>query len=499
MPFAIVATAGARRYFMWLFRSRFQVAVGLTAAMTGIWWARATERVSAAPAGRPPACEVLTPPEDPSAPPPELKPTTITTIGQAYYCIFDNYFSGPVLDSRSLLVPAFAALTHELQRRQLDQPGATLPALTGKKDRDWAAFSQVYEHITARLPQDPAVRQAVAEATIRAMVASLNDNHAHWQHGFNFVDFTGIRLSAFQGPALDPVATEPLFVTGVAPGGPAEGAGIRPGDEVVAVNDIPPYINGVLSEGVLKWITNNTSGTPVRLTLHRPVTDATFTVTLIPPPPPPPGELPPPPPPPGELPPPPSKLVDGNIAYVTIPGFYPGVADQGLAVIATLRSITSLRGVILDLRGNGGGSPNEVFRLLGAFTQTAVVSYWCDVKDHCTANRTDDSVALLDLPLVALTDRNCASACDAFASAVKDLHLGTLVGTRTAGVVSGPGAPYLLDDGSLLSLPQYHELAANGEVVNTIGVAPDHYAPLTAADLSAGRDPGLARAIELLR
>jgi C-terminal processing protease CtpA/Prc len=39
-----------------------------------------------------------------------------------------------------------------------------------------------------------------------------------------------------------------------------------------------------------------------------------------------------------------------------------------------------------------------------------------------------------------LTDRNCASACDAFSGAVKDLRLGTLVGTRTSGIVSAPAA-----------------------------------------------------------
>jgi carboxyl-terminal processing protease len=130
----------------------------------------------------------------------------------------------------------------------------------------------------------------------------------------------------------------------------------------------------------------------------------------------------------------------------------------------------------------------------------AVASYWCDVKDHCTANRTDGSVALLNLPLVAITDRNCASACDSFTSAVKDLHLGTLIGTRTAGAVAGPaGGLYRLDDGSTITLPKYHELAANREIVNTVGVAPDYSTPLTAAELSAGRDPGLAKAVELLR
>jgi carboxyl-terminal processing protease len=66
-----------------------------------------------------PACEhqSQTPP-DPSQPqppptPPQLEPTTITAIGQVYYCIFDNYFGGPTLDDRSLLLPAFAGLTQQ--------------------------------------------------------------------------------------------------------------------------------------------------------------------------------------------------------------------------------------------------------------------------------------------------------------------------------------------------------------------------------------------------
>jgi carboxyl-terminal processing protease len=170
-----------------------------------------------------------------------------------------------------------------------------------------------------------------------------------------------------------------------------------------------------------------------------------------------------------------------------------------LNAIAELRKHTTLRGIILDLRGNGGGSGAELVRLLGAFVHGKTTSYWCDVRDQCTANHPDDTVRLLNLPLVALTDRGCASACDSFAGAVKDLHLGALVGTRTAGLVSGPALPYLLDDNSELTLPFFREIGANREIVDTIGIAPDQVAPMTAADLSAGRDPGVAKARTLLR
>ena len=57
---------------------------------------------------------------------------------------------------------------------------------------------------------------------------------------------------------------------------------------------------------------------------------------------------------------------------------------------------------------------------------------------NCPATCTGTDVPLLHLPLVVLTDRNCASGCDAFSGAVKDLRLGTLVGTRTAGILAAP-------------------------------------------------------------
>ena len=53
--------------------------------------------------GQPPPCSANPPPQ---APP--LHPTTVTTIGQAYYCIFAHYYAGPVLDDRVLLAAAFA-------------------------------------------------------------------------------------------------------------------------------------------------------------------------------------------------------------------------------------------------------------------------------------------------------------------------------------------------------------------------------------------------------
>jgi carboxyl-terminal processing protease len=180
-----------------------------------------------------------------------------------------------------------------------------------------------------------------------------------------------------------------------------------------------------------------------------------------------------------------------------MPAFAPGAADQVLAAIAKLRTKATLRGLILDVRGNGGGLGVELSKLLGAWVHGTAYTYFCDINSHCTPLYPDNT-PLVHLPLTVLTDRNCASACDTLASAVRDLHLGTLIGTRTAGVVSGPMSQYELEDNSTLGLPSAHALQANKEVIATIGVAPDYQEPLTADALSRGKDPAVAKARTLL-
>jgi len=445
---------------------------------------------SAVASGEPPPCTPA------SFPPVPVAPTTVTTIEQAYYCVLAHYYSGPVLDDRVLLAGAFAGFTQELDRLGLDQPDATMPALTGARGHDWDAFAAVYRKVTGQVPAGAAQRQALAAATMTGMIASLDDNHARWVYqplppGYVPGDSYGLGVTTSPGYGLAVTAPQealpPLFVTEVAPGSAAASGGIRPGDVIVSVDGAPPFADGVVFEGAMNLLfAPYPQADRVVVRLQRPATGRTWTVTLTP------AFYQAPPPVVS------AKLLDRDIAYVQLPGFFTGAAATVLESIASLAPGARLHGLILDLRGNGGGAPSEVSRLLGAFIHGSAYAYDCDVHGGCAATYTDKDVPLLHLPLVVLTDRNCVSACDAFSGAVKDLRLGTLVGTRTAGIVSAPATGYLLNDGSLLTLPAVHELTADHELINGIGVAPDYYLPLTAQELSTGHDPDIAKALTLL-
>lgn len=431
------------------------------------------------PAGAAPQCTT------PSGGLPPETPTTIDVVEQAYFCVIDHYYSGATLDPRSLLTAGFAGLTQELGRAGRDMPEATMPALTGDKTADWTAFESAFRRIA---DQVPALRERLAAATLEGLVASLGDDHARWTHGGKRPpdsydgDLYGLGLKAS-------TALSPVFVTEVL-GGAAQAAGLRPGDIIESIDGSAPFIGSTVTPAAIAALhPEYPEATPVRLRVLRETTGRRWTVSLKP----------------GVFTPDlaklqrvTSKLLSDSVAYVKLTGFAPDAATRVLKAIATLRAGRTLTGVVLDLRGNTGGSADEAVKLVSGFAHGKVTAYLCAVDGRCESAPTDDTIPLVGLPLAVLVDRGCASACEHFSSAAKDLRLGTLVGTRTAGVISGPAQPYVLSDNTMLSFPSKHHLGPNREVLDRIGVAPDHYVPFTARDAAAGRDPALAKALTLV-
>lgn len=215
-----------------------------------------------------------------------------------------------MIDDRTLLVGAFAAFAQQLEQIDRDPSDAVLPTLSGNHDADWA--------YPASLP------------------AGYVDGDTY---GFGFLTSPMAGLAE----TVPQEALAPLFLTTVDPGSPAAKLGLRPGDVIEAVNGNAPFADGVLSPGVVEPLFNpDVKGTAVRLTLHRPWTGRTWTVTAKP-------DVYTAPPPTVS-----SKLLAGDVAYIELPVFDPDAADDVLKAIANLAQGRTLHGVVLDLRGNGG-------------------------------------------------------------------------------------------------------------------------------------------------
>jgi carboxyl-terminal processing protease len=411
----------------------------------------------------------------------------------------DQYVTGKMLDDRVLLDGAFSALVQALLNKGLDQSMAMSPVLTGDRQADWSAFSEVYQRVSNALPHNADLQQDLVAATMRGMVQSLRDNHTTWsvpppatvlkQFPNGAFYGLGINTSASSGPSFLPEARPPLFITEVQPGSPAARQQVAPGDIITAVNGSAPFTNNQLNPGVMAWLTPRPSNNgAIQVTLLRPRTGRTWTVTLTP-------TL----FAPDMAPIVSARVLHDSLAYVKLTQFTPDAGDQVLKAIDSLHLGGRLRGIILDLRDNHGGSPDGVSQLLGAFVHGKIVGYLVDGEGKRTALSTTDTVSLLHQPLVVLTNRGCASACEEFSGAVKDLGIAPLVGTRTAGAIAGVASAYFLNDGSTLGITAQRGLGARGEKLDGTGVAPDYEAPQTAQELSSGQDPAIEKAIKLLR
>jgi carboxyl-terminal processing protease len=152
------------------------------------------------------------------------------------------------------------------------------------------------------------------------------------------------------------------------------------------------------------------------------------------------------------------------------------------------------KGLVLDLRGNGGGLLNEAVLSASNFLRQGQLVVSTDGR--ATGHREYDAVGdpLGRHPTVVLIDRHTASAAEILASALADHHLATIVGTRSFGKGTFQEVIHLAAGGALdLTVGQY--FTASGESLANRGIQPD----VEAVDRPQTKgDEGLRQALAVL-
>lgn len=137
------------------------------------------------------------------------------------------------------------------------------------------------------------------------------------------------------------------------------------------------------------------------------------------------------------------KILPGNIRYLRVIGFQWVDDETGAAYDAAMRFLRGGDAVIIDLRGNGGGSHAAVRYLLSHFMDgdELDITFLTAGKDPVQSRTVDYLPAgrLKGKPLYVLIDRRVGSAAEAFAYDVQQFRLGTLVGETTAGAANNNG------------------------------------------------------------
>lgn len=201
---------------------------------------------------------------------------------------------------------------------------------------------------------------------------------------------------------------------------PADKAGLKVGDQLVAIDgkDIkgknPDDINNIL---------RGFPGTQVELTIRRPGKTGDFKVKLVR------EEV--------EVPNVPYQgLVSNDIGYISLSVF---TREAGANVASALKELKTnnpgLKGVILDLRGNGGGLLTEAVNVVNAFVPKGelVVTTKGKVKDWDRSFKTLAPPIDEEIPLAVLINKNSASASEIVSGVIQDYDRGILIGQRSYG------------------------------------------------------------------
>ena len=314
------------------------------------------------------------------------------------------------------------------------------------------------------------------KGAINGLLEALDDPYTSYFESYD------LAWSAFEGSfegigAVITMEDGELTVVSPIAGTPAAEAGIRAGDKILEI-DGQPTSGMSLAEAVLKirgpegtavtlLILHQGETTPVEIEIVRERIKLQ-SVYL--------------------------EMLPDNIAHIRITYFSERTHEE----LVTALNDTLIEGIILDLRGNPGGSLQAVVDVAGEFLDGGIVLYEADDEGNITKEWPASPEGLAtDLPLAVLVDVGSASGSEVLAGALQDRERAKLIGTTTYGKGS-VCTLQVLSDGSALYITTARWLTPNGYLIEGKGLTPDIEVAMTEEDIESGRDPQLEGAIEYI-
>ncbi|MDP3997420.1 MAG: S41 family peptidase [bacterium] len=336
-------------------------------------------------------------------------------------------------------------------------PPASLPTVTIDQNGErqiafptfWEAWDRLHEKFIGDLSDDTLMYGAVS-----GMISAAGDPYTVFADPDATKQFNETLGGSFSGIGVE-MGMRNGAVTVIAPldGSPAQTAGIREGDIIVAVDDTPLTQDTTLDEVVQKI--RGARSTKVKLTvLHKgdqetaviTITRDTIHIDSV-------------------------KLdITDNIARITVTSFNEDTASQFLTAA---RQITrqSVSGIILDLRNNPGGFLQSAVDIASRFIpegQLIVSERGTDTTEY----KAEGNDILNGIPLVVLVNEGSASSSEILSGALRDNLQASIIGTTTFGKGSVQEL-IKLKDGSSLRVTVAKWFTPSDHNINESGIEPD--------------------------
>jgi carboxyl-terminal processing protease len=343
---------------------------------------------------------------------------------------------------------------------------------------DLASLQKTYQTLKANYDGDVTADQLITGAN-HGLVASLGDPYTVYMSADEAAEFEK-ELSGDVGAGIGAeigVRSDRPTILRVLADHPAEEAGLKAGDVIAAINDQP----------ALEWTADEAAsairgeaGTTVKLAVVRNDKPLDFTVTRA--------KI--------NNPSVSSEIKDG-IGILTVTRFDNETASLARQAARDFKD-KNVRGVVLDMRGNGGGYLTAAQDVAGIWLKDKVV-----VTERTGGQVTDELKSggdpiLEGVPTMVLVNGASASASEIVAGALQDHRAAKLIGEKTFG--KGTVQKLLdLGGGTMLKVTVARWYTPNGKNITEEGIKPDTEVVLTAEDANTGRDPQQEAALGLLK
>lgn len=341
----------------------------------------------------------------------------------------------------------------------------------------WEAWNIVHDEYVEQPVNDIALMQGA----IRGMMDALGDEYSSYMDPKTFEDANAGLAGEYEGiGAWVDTTADYLTIISPIPGSPAERVGLKPGDKIIAIDG--EDMTGIDAELVRQRVLGP-AGTTVLLTVAREgetgplefsVTREKIVVDSAS-----------------------GEMLENDIGYVQITTFGDKTTPE---LRATLKELIAQnpKGLIIDLRNNGGGYLQTSVEVTSEFISEGVILYEDYGNGQRTTYQAQKNGQATEIPIVVLINEGTASASEIVAGAIQDYGRGKLVGVTSFGKGSVQNWVPLSNDQGAVRVTIAKWLTPNERTIAGEGLQPDVEVEITDEDRQADLDPQLDKAIEVL-
>jgi carboxyl-terminal processing protease len=357
--------------------------------------------------------------------------------------------------------------------------GGTPADLTGTFAPFWEAWKIVHQEYV----DQPLDNTKLMEGAISGMMQSLGDAHSTYMSPQEYKDANSMLAGNYAGIGSQ-VDTSGKLLTISKPfaNSPAEKAGLVAGDQIIAVDG--KDVTSLLPEDVRQKVLG-AEGTTVKLTIQRAGQEAPFDVqitraVIV-------------------VPSVTSKMLGNGIAYVEVATFGDTTSSDLHKQLAALMK-QNPKGLILDLRNNGGGYLDTGISVASEFISSGVIVMEKSGDGTVTSHQAVKGGLATDtgLPMIVLVNGYSASASEIVAGALQDTGRAKLLGETTYGKGTVQNWVPLSNNQGAVRVTIARWLTPKGNTIDKKGLTPEIVVKMTTDDMKAKLDPQLDAAVKEL-